>query len=455
MDNLSGFFSLISIVSLMVMVSGLFLPKPTLFYLPIDDKKKTRLMSYTVYYIIIVLCIIGKGKDPLHVQTSFHVQTLIPFVFLYLLGAVIAFLLDQVVNYISRKTKGSSVKENDTTTSENIKPSNETSENIKDDENKKSVKADREISAPKTATEDHIKGADEQASAATEKGNGNNKPVEIYHDSSNQQQEQSGISPKLRAFLRYIKDPFRERREERSALKTALTNTPDKVLAPINSLSSVIEHKKTQAEVIKANINYVLNDLLNDTYLTKSMEENLDALVNEFGISVDALDSDTKMLLVRSRLMRDLLEGNKHPMVVDDGTLPVMLQKGEVIIFFWNNIRIDSEQSIREYHGGSSGVSIRLAKGLYYRTGGMRGYSVSRTVGTTLGKGRVLVTNKAIYIICGDIIKKIKIANLVTVYPYSNAVTIRADGERSKPYTFWTKDSAFMATCIKNAPNWD
>ena len=43
-----------------------------------------------------------------------------------------------------------------------------------------------------------------------------------------------------------------------------------------------LETKKTQAEVIKANINYVLNDLLNDTYLTKSMEENLDALVNGY-----------------------------------------------------------------------------------------------------------------------------------------------------------------------------
>ena len=58
-----------------------------------------------------------------------------------------------------------------------------------------------------------------------------------------------------------------------------------------------------------------------------------------------------------------------------------MAKKGEVV-HFETAAGLTKEVTLREFRGGSQGVSFRIAKGVRYRVGSMRGHMV--TVGTQI-----------------------------------------------------------------------
>ena len=58
------------------------------------------------------------------------------------------------------------------------------------------------------------------------------------------------------------------------------------------------------------------------------------------------------------------------------GPVRFNLQHGEVPVFGLANVQLSEERAITSYAGGYSGASIRIANGLYYHLGGMRGHRV-------------------------------------------------------------------------------
>ncbi len=126
-----------------------------------------------------------------------------------------------------------------------------------------------------------------------------------------------------------------------------------------------------------------------DRRLTSEEEESLKKLASRFGIE-EAATTRHAADLARYRLLVLLEEG-----ILPELTLPgLILQRGETP--HWREQAEILEEKVirREYVGGSSGFSFRIAKGVRYHVGGTRGRLVSHTGIVPVSQGEFIVTSK-------------------------------------------------------------
>jgi hypothetical protein len=117
-----------------------------------------------------------------------------------------------------------------------------------------------------------------------------------------------------------------------------------------------------------------------------------------------------------------------------EGPVRFNTQSGEVPVFGIANVLLSEEQTRSTYVGGYSGVSIRVADGLYYHLGGMRGHREQSTSLQEEDYGYFLVTTRAVYF--GGTEKGINFrlpySQVVRFQPYSDAVGICKNGAKEK-----------------------
>jgi hypothetical protein len=80
-----------------------------------------------------------------------------------------------------------------------------------------------------------------------------------------------------------------------------------------------------------------------------------------------------------------------------DMNLPFNFQKGEQVVWVFDEVDYLEDRTHHEYVGGSRGVSVRVMKGVYYHAGGFKGRAIDRTERVHVDTGLVAVTTKQIY----------------------------------------------------------
>jgi hypothetical protein len=123
---------------------------------------------------------------------------------------------------------------------------------------------------------------------------------------------------------------------------------------------------------------------------------------------------------------------------VNDGRLgeiaqpQLMTKKGEVV-HLETNANLMKEVALREWRGGTSGVSFRIAKGVSYRTGAIRGKSV--VVGTELqvaDSGVLAVTSQRIAYL-GNKTIEMSYAKLMNLDVFSDGVRVHVSNRQNAP----------------------
>ena len=152
-----------------------------------------------------------------------------------------------------------------------------------------------------------------------------------------------------------------------------------------------------------------------------------------------------------SSILRDLTEGKiPEQRIKIDGQLPFLFQKSESLIWVFTNVEFYEQRTRTEYRGGSQGVSVRVAKGVYYRTSSFKGRPVQISEMKYIGTGILALTTKHIYF--GSPEKKIKIPinKLVSIEPYEDGIGLQKDGVTAKPQIFKNIDGWFAHNAISN-----
>src|SRR5205814_5647444 len=96
--------------------------------------------------------------------------------------------------------------------------------------------------------------------------------------------------------------------------------------------------------------------------------------------------------MVKSAMIRDVLNGLIPKRVSFDGNLPFNFQKGEEVVWAFQHADYLEDIKRREYVGGSQGVSVRVMKGVYYHVGAFKGHTVQRTERSHIDTGLIAVT---------------------------------------------------------------
>ena len=95
-------------------------------------------------------------------------------------------------------------------------------------------------------------------------------------------------------------------------------------------------------------------------------------------------------------------------------------------------------------------MSIRVCKGVYYRTGGFKGHPIETTVMQKVSKGTICLTTKHLYYHSPEKSFKIPYSKIINLESYSNGLGIHKDGISSKPIFFEGLDSWFSCNVIEN-----
>jgi hypothetical protein len=197
-----------------------------------------------------------------------------------------------------------------------------------------------------------------------------------------------------------------------------------------------------------------VESLLEDGVLTLDEERTLQSFTGALELTQEELNQHGKLRrVVEAGALRNILDGHFPERQRIEGSLPFNFQKGEQLIWVFDDVTYLEDRVRRSYVGGSSGVSLRIAKGVYYRVGGFRGESIDRTQRVEVDRGLLAVTTKHIYF--GGPRKSFRIRHekIVSYLPFSDGVGIVRDAASAKPQLFVTGDGWFVHNLLANGAN--
>ena len=108
------------------------------------------------------------------------------------------------------------------------------------------------------------------------------------------------------------------------------------------------------------------------------------------------------------------------------------LEAGEAVYACLPRTTLMEPHSVRTYRAGSNGVSIRVAKGLSFRLGGMAGRGESHEELRLLDVGTLILTSERLIFIGSVRTKNISFADLLALEAYTDALRVSHVG-KSKP----------------------
>jgi hypothetical protein len=194
---------------------------------------------------------------------------------------------------------------------------------------------------------------------------------------------------------------------------------------------------------------------LNDGIIKTDEELKIYKFRSHFNFNQEIVDKNGSLQkIVKSSILRDIIDGKTPAAKMNiQGNLPFLLQKSESLIWIFKNVDFFEQRTQTEFQGRSQGLSFRIAKGVYYRTGTFKGHPVKTEEMKYICNGLVGLTDKNIYF--SSTMKNFKISynKIVTLDPYEDGLGIQKDGASSKPQILKGLDSWFTYNLISNLNN--
>ncbi|HGJ65294.1 TPA: hypothetical protein ENS27_07900 [bacterium] len=197
-----------------------------------------------------------------------------------------------------------------------------------------------------------------------------------------------------------------------------------------------------------------VSKVLNDSILSESEEINLLNFLRYFKLTIDDVDKNGAYTrVIKSSIIREILDGKIPKRFHVDGLLPFNFQKNETLIWLFQNVPYYEPRTRTTYYGSSSGVSLKIAKGVYYRVGGFRGNPVVKTETVLIDIGILAITDKHVYFAGNAKSFRIQYNKIVSFTSYSDGIAIHRDSASAKPQVFITGDGWFTYNLMTNLAN--
>lgn len=194
-----------------------------------------------------------------------------------------------------------------------------------------------------------------------------------------------------------------------------------------------------------------VEQFLEDGLLDTAEEERLVKFKNHFNLSTHNLDRNGALTkTTKAAVLRDVLGGVIPNRLSIEGNLPINFQKGEQLVWAFQNSKYLEDKTRRKYVGSSQGTSIRIMKGVYYRVGAFKGHAVNYTERVHVDTGWVAVTNKNIYFAGPQKSVRLPYTKIVSFEPFSDGLGVIRDTATAKPQIFVTGDGWFTYNLVTN-----
>jgi len=213
----------------------------------------------------------------------------------------------------------------------------------------------------------------------------------------------------------------------------------DKLKADFGLSDYAIKHASTGA------YQRLYQEITSDRLVTEDELQQVNELLAKYEIHVDEI-KPTLNELGKLRFMT----------MLEDGVLPevessIFLRKNETA-HFQTQCELHEERTKKEYVGGYSGFSFRVAKGVSWRVGGFKGRPVEKQVLTRIDSGVLVVTNKRL-VFSGD--RKsfsVPYRKLIDLEVFKDAIKLNREGKSRREY-FMMDEPAITAKVINLVVN--
>ena len=189
---------------------------------------------------------------------------------------------------------------------------------------------------------------------------------------------------------------------------------------------------------------------LEDGLLSLDEEHALIRYLHRFELSPRDVDENgAHHSMVQCAVIREAAEG-----IVPDRFGPVRvpfnLMKSEKLVWAIENVDYLEVKVRRERRGSSHGLSIRVARGIYYRPGIFRSQPIEWEETVHADTGLLGVTTKHIYFHGPRKRFRVRYDRIVSFDPYDDGIGIMRDAQTARPQTFRTGDGWFIYNLVTN-----
>ncbi len=187
---------------------------------------------------------------------------------------------------------------------------------------------------------------------------------------------------------------------------------------------------------------------LEDGVISDEEHTALQVYRDRFGVTPGHMEQDINNGII----LRHVLEGDVDALTVNavGADLPFNFMKSEKLVWVQGGVGYGKTVTRREFKGGSTGYSVRVAKGVYLRQSAFKGRPVSTSSLELVDSGIFGVTTKHIYFAGGQERFRVRHDKVVAYDQYEDGIGIMRDGARAKPELFTGLDGWFAYNLLRN-----
>ena len=191
--------------------------------------------------------------------------------------------------------------------------------------------------------------------------------------------------------------------------------------------------------------------VLEDGVLSLEEEAALVRYMRHFKLSSHTVNkSGGHTQMVKGAVIREAAEGMVPERLRITDPVPFNLMKSEQLVWIMEDVDYHEVVTRRERRGTSHGLSIRVAKGLYYRPGMFRSHVHEWEETVHLDTGLLGITSKHLYFHGRRKRFRIRYDRIVSFEPYDDGLGVMRDAQTAKPQSFRTGDGWFTYNLVTN-----
>ena len=209
------------------------------------------------------------------------------------------------------------------------------------------------------------------------------------------------------------------------------------------------------SELYTLGFDKAVETFLDDGVISNEERDKISSFKKYFNLDQNILNKNGSFEKVaKGLILNDVFQGKLPDNRLNiSGNSPFLLEKGETLIWIFQDVEFYEQQSKTTFQGKSQGVRFKIAKGVYYRTGHFKGNPVTTTQMTMIANGILGLTNKNIYFASTSKSFKTPYTKLISITQYSDGVGLQKDGASAKPQIFKGLDGWFTYNIISNLKN--
>lgn len=218
------------------------------------------------------------------------------------------------------------------------------------------------------------------------------------------------------------------------------------IMDTIITLSTIKEKRTTLKQAI---LRY-LENVSRYPDISIEKEKYIDNLIEVFSLS-EIQNSNEYVDFVKTLVVQDMVNGITPARATFNA--PINLQKGEVFIWGFDNTVYYEEVTERTNVGASDGLSIRIAKGVYYRVGAFKGQTLVKSSLKAKYGGALILTNKNIIFYSKEKSMRFPYSKIISYVPFDDSIGIQLDKANAKTFYIGYIDGRHAYNIVSNIPN--